>query len=134
VRFEGSEGWILVARSPGGVTSSDPGSGGNTEYLAASDPAILGSEIGPDEVHLYRSEEQHLNWLECIRTRKPPVSPAEISHRSCSACLVSHAAMRLGRKLRWDPRRERFQDDDEANAMLSRPQRHPYGTTHARGV
>ncbi|MCG6922708.1 MAG: Gfo/Idh/MocA family oxidoreductase [Acidobacteria bacterium] len=134
VRFEGSEGWIFVARSPGGVTSSDPGSGGNTEFLAASDPAILRSEIGPDEVQLYRSEEQHLNWLRCIRTRKPPVSPAEISHRSCSACLVSHTAMKLGRKLRWDPRRERFKDDDEANAMLSRPQRHPYGTTYAREV
>jgi myo-inositol 2-dehydrogenase/D-chiro-inositol 1-dehydrogenase len=134
VRFEGSEGWIFVARGDAGVTASDPASAESTESLAASAPAVLRSEIGPDEVQLYRSEEQHANWLECIRTRRQPVAPAEIAHRSCSACLVSHAAMKLGRKLRWDPRRERFKDDDEANAMLSRPQRYPYGTTFAREV
>jgi hypothetical protein len=40
--------------------------------------------------------------------------------------------MRLGRKLRWDPVAERFENDDEANAMRSRPQRYPYGTAYAR--
>ncbi len=132
VRFEGSEGWIFVARGDAGVTSSDPGAGGSREVLAADPPGVLGSKIGPGEIQLYRSEEQHGNWLACIRNRKAPVAPAEIAHRSCSACLVSHAAMRLGRKLRWDPRAERFKDDDEANAMLVRPQRYPFGTTYAR--
>jgi predicted dehydrogenase len=134
VRFEGSEGWIFVARGDVGVTASDPGAAENTEALAASDPAILRSEIGPDEVQLYVSDDQHGNWLECIRTRRPPVAPAEIAHRSCTACLVFHTAMKLGRKLRWDPRLERFLDDDEANSMRSRPQRYPYGTRYAREV
>jgi predicted dehydrogenase len=134
VRFEGSEGWIFVARGDVGVTASDPTSAENSEALAASDPRILGSEIGPDEIQLYRSPDQHGNWLDCIRTRVQPVAPAEIAHRSCSACLVAHTAMRLGRKLRWNPRQERFEADDEANAHLSRPQRHPYGTEYAQEV
>jgi hypothetical protein len=134
VRFEGSEGWIFVARGDVGVTASDPTSAQNSDALAASDPAILGSEIGPDEIQLYRSPDQHGNWLDCIRTRVQPVAPAEIAHRSCTACLVAHTAMKLGRKLVWDPRRERFASDDEANAHLSRPQRHPYGTDYAQEV
>lgn len=134
VRFEGSEGWIFVARGDVGVTASDPTSAQNSEALAASDPAILRSEIGPDEIQLYRSPDQHRNWLDCIRTRVQPVAPAEIAHRSCSACLVAHTAMKLGRKLRWDARRERFLNDDEANAHLSRSQRHPFGTDYAQEV
>jgi len=134
VRFEGSDGWIFVARGDVGVTASDPTSARNSEALAASNPAILGSEIGADEIQLYRSPEQHGNWLDCIRTRLQPVSPAEIAHRSCSACLIAHTAMKLGRKLRWDSRRERFENDDEANAHLSRPQRHPYETNSAQEV
>jgi len=127
VRFEGSEGWIFVSRGDAPVTSSDPDSLRASKALDASDPGLLTSEIGPGEVHLYRSEEQHGNWLDCIRTRVQPVAPAEIAHRSCSTCLVSHIGMKLGRKLHWDPRRERFANDDEANGMLSRPERYPYG-------
>jgi hypothetical protein len=51
----------------------------------------------------------------------------EVGHRSCSACLVGHIAMKLSRKIYWDPARERFKNDDEANAMLFRAQRWPYG-------
>jgi myo-inositol 2-dehydrogenase/D-chiro-inositol 1-dehydrogenase len=72
---------------------------------------------------LYRSTEQHKNWLECIKSRAFTVAPAEVAHRSGSACLVSHIAMKLPRKLHWDPVNERFKNDDEANAMLNRPQR-----------
>ena len=49
-----------------------------------------------------------------------------MAHRSCSACLLHHAAMKTKRKLYWDPVKERFKNDDEANALLSRPQRWPY--------
>ena len=94
--------------------------------LQASDQAILDSEIGPDEIHLYESSEQHTNWIECIRTREKTVAPVEVAHRSCSACLLSHIAMKLPRKLYWDPVNERFKNDDEANAMLSRPERYDY--------
>ncbi|HXK08785.1 MAG TPA: Gfo/Idh/MocA family oxidoreductase [Vicinamibacteria bacterium] len=129
VRFEGTEGWIFVTRGAYAATASDPvAKGKSAEALSASDPRILASEIGPDGVHLPPSAEHHGNWLEAIRSRQAPISPAEVGHRSTSACLVSHIAMRLGRKLAWDPQRERFRNDDEANAMLSRPQRPPYET------
>ncbi len=128
VKFVGSEGWIFVARGNYSVTASDPGSQAeNQKALDASDPKILESEIGENEIHLYHSEDQHGNWLDSILSREEPVAPAEIAHRSCSACLVSHIAMKLPRKLNWDPGKEEFVNDDEANAMLSRTQREPYG-------
>ena len=126
VKFIGSEGWIFVARD-GAVTSSDPSFGAKpTPTLAASDPKILDSVIGPNEIHLRRSTEQHGDWLESIRSRKPPSAPVEIGHRACSTCLLHHAAMKTGRRLHWDPKAERFIGDDAANALLSRPQRKPY--------
>lgn len=131
VRFEGEDGWIFVTRS-GAVTSSDPDKPEREAPLKASDPAILESEIGPDETHLYTSEEQHTNWVHSIRSRERTVAPIDVAHRSTSACLIAHIAMKLGRRLYWDPEEERFKDDVEANAMLSRPQRHPY-TDHSLG-
>ncbi len=134
VRFEGADGWVFVNRGGGKVTASDPGTGQTASNgLKTSSPAIFESKIGPDEVHLYESPEQHLNWLECIRSRKLTVAPAEVAHRSCSACLVGHIAMKLPRKLYWDPTLERFKNDDEANSMLERPQRYPYGTNFIKG-
>jgi predicted dehydrogenase len=126
VRFEGEDGWIFVTRGAAQVTASDPVTGGGEPALQAGDPAILDSVVGPDEIHLVRSEEQHTNWIRCIRTRAQTVAPVEVAHRSCSACLVSHIAMKLPGTLYWDPVTERFRDNDQANAMRSRPQRHPY--------
>jgi predicted dehydrogenase len=127
IRFEGSEGWIFVSRGNEAVTASDPQSRlKDAQALAASDPRIMTSVIGPNEVHLYESLDHHGNWLECIRTRREPIAPVEIAHRSCSACLLHHIAMKLKRRLRWDPVRERFDGDDQANALLSRPQRPPF--------
>jgi predicted dehydrogenase len=124
VKFIGSEGSIFVTRS-GPVTDSDP-KGPQVEPLVASNPKILTSVIGPNEVHLYRSPEQHRNWLDSIRSRQPNISPAELGHRACSTCLLHSIAMHTERRLTWDPVAERFEGDDEANAMLSRPQRKPY--------
>ncbi len=127
IRFEGTEGWIFVSRGNEAVTASDPQSRLKDEQaLAASDPAIITSVIGPNEVHLYESTDHHGNWLECVRTRRPTIAPAEVAHRSCSACLLHHIAMKLPRRLRWAPEKERFIGDEEANALLSRPQRAPY--------
>ncbi|MBN1466746.1 Gfo/Idh/MocA family oxidoreductase [candidate division KSB1 bacterium] len=131
VRFEGDAGWIFVTRGDYAVTATDPVSRSrNAKALEASDPKILTSEIGADEVHLHVSEEQHGDWLDSIVTRKPPIAPAEVGHRACTNCLISHIAMKLPRKLYWDAQKERFINDDEANAMLSRPQRWPYGTDY----
>jgi len=78
-------------------------------------------------VQLPRSSEHHLNWLECVRSRQQPIAPANIAHRSGSACIVGWIAMKLGRPLTWDPATERFVNDAQANAMLTRPERAPYG-------
>jgi predicted dehydrogenase len=127
IRFEGSEGWIFVSRGNERVTASDPGAKlKDATALAASDPKIISSVIGPDEIHLYESKDHHGNWLECMKTRKQTIAPVEVAHRSCSACLLHHIAMKTNRKLYWDPVKERFKNDDEANAMLARHQRWPY--------
>lgn len=133
IRYEGSEGWVWVSRGSYTASASDPvAQGNNAKALDASDPKILQSVIGPGEIHLYQSEEHHGNWLDCIQSGKEPLSPAEIGHRACSVCLVSHVAMKVGRKLEWDPKAERFVNDDEANSHLSRPQRAPYGTDYVK--
>jgi myo-inositol 2-dehydrogenase/D-chiro-inositol 1-dehydrogenase len=133
VRYEGTEGWIFVTRGSYRATESDPVPQGQVnKALEASNPAILTSVIGPNEIQLYKSESQQGNWLECIKTRKEPISPVEIGHRACSVCLTTHIAMKLGRKLNWDPEKERFVNDNEANSMLSRPQRAPYGTNYIK--
>jgi myo-inositol 2-dehydrogenase/D-chiro-inositol 1-dehydrogenase len=133
IRYEGTNGWIFVTRGAYRATASDPIPDNNgMQSLMASDPKILDSVIGKDEIHLYKSDEQHGNWLDCIASGKQPISPVEKGHRACSVCLVSHIAMKLPRKLNWNPSTERFLDDDEANGMLSRPQRKPYGTNNVK--
>jgi myo-inositol 2-dehydrogenase/D-chiro-inositol 1-dehydrogenase len=133
VRYEGTEGWIFVTRGNYRATDSDPVPQNQANKpLQASDPKILTSEIGPDEIHLYESNSQQGNWLDCIKSRQEPISPVEIGHRACTVCLVAHIAMKLGRKLYWDPDKEKFVNDDEANSMLARPQRAPYGTNYVK--
>ncbi|MEW6743757.1 MAG: Gfo/Idh/MocA family oxidoreductase [Planctomycetota bacterium] len=110
VRFEGTEGSIFVTRGE----------------IAAEPPALLDSVIGPEEIHLYASDDHKRNFLDCVRSRALTVAPVEVAHRSCTVCLLGGIAMKLSRRLRWDPDRERFRDDDEANSMLSRPMRLPW--------
>jgi predicted dehydrogenase len=129
VRYEGTEGWIFVTRGEYIASPSDPvATDKNAKALDASDPKILTSVIKKNEIPLYVSEEQHGNWLECIKSRNEPISPVEIGHRACTVCLVTHIAMKLERKLIWNPDKELFVNDTEANTMLSRSQRAPYGT------
>jgi myo-inositol 2-dehydrogenase / D-chiro-inositol 1-dehydrogenase len=133
IRYEGTEGWVWVSRGNYVASASDPvAQGNNAKALDASDPKILQSVIGPNEIHLYDSKDQHGNWLECIQSGKTPISPIEIGHRSCSVCLISHVAMKVGRRLEWDPKAEKFVNDADANAHLSRKQRAPYGTDHVK--
>ena len=127
IKFIGTDGWIFVSRGDETVTASDPAAKlKDSRALAASDPKIITSVIGPNEVHLYESKEQHGNWLDCIRSRQQPIAPVEVAHRACSTCLLHHIAMKANRKLYWDPLKERFKNDEAANALLSRPQRAPY--------
>jgi len=127
IKFYGTKGWIFVSRGNEQVTQSDPGAKlKDAAALAASDPRMIQSVIGQDEIHLYESKEQHGNWLDCIVSRANPISPIEMGHRANTTCLLHDIAMLLKRKLYWDPVAERFKNDDEANALLSRPQRAPY--------
>src|ERR1035437_30539 len=127
IKFYGTKGWIFVSRGNETVTASDPAAKlKDATALASSDPKIIQSEIGPDEIHLYVSKEQHRNWLDCIRSRQQPISPVEMGHRACSTCLLHHIAMKAKRRLHWDPQKEQFKEDAAANTLLSRPQRAPY--------
>lgn len=66
------------------------------------------------------------NWIDCIRSREQPVAHAEIAHRSATVCHLGNIARWTGRKLTWDPAKEEFVNDAEANALLGRPMRAPW--------
>lgn len=126
VKFIGDEGWIFVSRDAQGATASDPtGRATPLKPLDASDPRLL--DPNGLKVQLPHSTSHHKNWLESVQSRKQPLAPAPIAHRSNTACILSWIAMRLGRPLTWDAKAERFINDAQANAMLSRPERAPYG-------
>jgi myo-inositol 2-dehydrogenase / D-chiro-inositol 1-dehydrogenase len=127
LKFFGDEGWIWVTRD-GQATASDPSAGSKPlPPLAASDARLLDPKNL--RVELPRSDSHHKNWLESVRSRKQPLAPAHIAHRSNTACIVSWIGMKLNRPLTWDAKAERFVNDAEANALLSRPERAPYGVT-----
>ena len=129
IKFEGTEGWIFVTRGNYRATSTDPIDPKAPKPLEASDAKILTSVIGQNEIHLPISADHHGNWLESIKANKQPIAPVEAAHRACSACLVHHIAMKVKRKVYWDPIKEQFKDDVEANGMLSRPQRAGYAVS-----
>ena len=84
-------------------------------------------KIREDEIHLYESNLHEKNFVDRIYDAQPPISPAEVGHRSITIAHLANIAIRLGRSsLRWDPAAERFPNDPAANAMLSRPMRRPY--------
>ena len=72
--------------------------------------------------------DHHANWFECIRTRRPPSCDEEIGHRSASLGHLVTLACKLGRSLKWDPVREEFPGDQQANRLLSRAMRDPWRT------
>ena len=128
IRFIGDDGWIFVSRDSQSATSSDPASKPTSlKPLDASNEKLLDPK--GVTVELPRSLEHHRNWLECVKSRQTPLAPAPIAHRSNTACVLSWIAMKLARPLTWDVNAERFVNDDQANAMLSRPERGPYGVS-----
>ncbi len=107
VTFEGENGWIYVTR---GEIESDPTS-------------PLDVELGEDYIKLYKSPGHGRDFIDCVFERRDPVAPIEDAHRSISISHLGNIAMRLGRDLTWDPEKEVFPGDDEANAYLHRPYR-----------
>jgi predicted dehydrogenase len=70
--------------------------------------------------------EHARQFIECVRSRKTPVSDLESGHRVATACHLANLSLRLGRQLRWDPQRESIPGDAAAAAMLERPYRAPW--------
>ena len=110
VLIEGTKGSIAVSR---GKIESTP-------------PEILKEPLKAGDVHLYVSKNHHKNWLDCIKSRALPICDVAIGHRSATVCHLGNIAIRLGRKLTWDPALETIVGDPEAASMLSRPYRSPW--------
>ncbi len=110
IKFIGSDGWIWVTRG----------------IIKASDQALLKERLPDSAPRVYASNDHIGNFIDCVRSRKAPICPASVGHRSASLCHLGVTAIRLGRKLNWDPAAERFVGDAEANTYLSRPMRKPY--------
>ena len=118
IKFIGTDGWV--------------GNRGWRADLEASSPEVLKSVIGPNETHLYTNPEgEHDDFLKCVKSRKDPYFPVDIGHRVSTVCHLANISLRLGRKLKWDPKAERFEHDAEANKMLSRPMRKPWSLSAA---
>ena len=127
VRFEGDKGWIFVSRGAVRATASDPIAPGKAlKALDASDEKLLTEPLGKNALRLPVSTNHYANWIDAILSGTQPIAPAEVGHRSCSACLVAWTAMKLGRKVVWDPTKEQF-GDPAAQALVTRPERAPYG-------
>lgn len=110
ILFIGSEGRVFVSRS----------------LLDAHPKSLLTSTIGPDEIHLPKSNNHRRNFIDCVKTRQKTISPIEAAVRADTICHLDDIAIRLGRKIRWDPEKEVCINDEQANRMLTRPMRSPW--------
>jgi len=109
-RFEGTDGWVYINR---GAFVTEPAN-------------LKESIIGPNDVRLYESTNHHRNFLECVRSRGTTITPIEVAHRAISIAHLGNIAMQLERKVQWDPAKERFVNDPEADRKLDRAMRAPW--------
>ncbi len=114
--------------NPGGAIFL--GEGGKIEIfrgrVVSNPPEIVKEPTKDSEIHLYRSDNHVQNWIDCMRSRKRTVADVEIGHRSTTVAHLGNIARWLGRRLKWDPEKEIFPGDDEANRYLDRPRRKGY--------
>jgi len=108
--FIGTEGSVWVTRG----------------RLETKPTTLRQATIGPDEKHLYESKDHKRNFLDCVKLRKKPIADVEVGHRTATVCHLGNIAMLLGRKLQWDPQKELFVNDPEANRMKSYGMRSPW--------
>jgi len=111
-RFEGTEGFVQT--------------GYWTSGLLCDPPSLRTSIIRPEEIHLGTGTNHFRNFLDCVHSRREPLAPVEVGHRSATLCHIGNIAMRLKRKLGWDPAAERFTNDNFANRLLGRSYRAPW--------
>jgi predicted dehydrogenase len=110
IKFHGTDGWIWVTRG----------------VIEANDRQLLTQKLPEDAKRVYLSNNHMGNFIDCVKSRKAPICSAETGHRSASLCHLGVIAIRLGRKLNWDPVKEQFVGDAEANSMIARRMRKPY--------
>jgi predicted dehydrogenase len=110
VKIEGEDGkWIFVGRSK----------------LTASDKKLLDEPLPKDAKRLQVSGGHMKNFFDCVKSGEKPICNVEIGASSVIICHLGTTALRLGKKIGWDPKAHKF-DSDDANAMLSRPYRAPW--------
>jgi len=109
-RFEGDKGWVHV----------------NRQGISAQPESLSKVKIKPGETSLGDSTSHHANFLDCVRSRRDPISPVEAGYTASNLGLLPEIACRLKRKLTWNPATEKFIDDRQANQMLTRPMRSPW--------
>ncbi len=110
-KWIGTDGWVWVDR--GGYDAS------NLDWFA---------QIPPDQykVKLYKSDNHHRNFIDCVKSRRPTITPVETAHRSAIPGHLGLISMLVGRKIKWDPVKERILGDAEASKLLTRPYRQPW--------
>ncbi|MFM6948058.1 MAG: Gfo/Idh/MocA family protein [Aquirufa sp.] len=104
VEFVGTEGTLRIAR----------------KKLETSNPSLKDRIIGANEKHVYKSENHYNDFLDAIKNRNKPICDVEIGHRTASVCNLGNIAYELNRNLNWDPKKEVFAKDTDANALLGR--------------
>jgi hypothetical protein len=102
VRFIGETGTIDISR---GFLDSNPAS-------------IVSAVIKEGEKRLYTTDDHYLDWINAAKNGTTPVCPAEVGHRSNSVSAIANIAYQLGRPLTWNPEKEKFTKDKEANELL----------------
>jgi len=130
-KFIGDKGWVHVDRGPeNGKISAEPVSLLQTRLKPGESNAYQCAEPGEDIITIkkkagdeitFRSFNHGDDFLSCMRTRKDPVSSIDATHVASYLGLISEIAARLETKLKWDPKKEKFIGNDEANKRLSRP-------------
>ncbi|MFT3748104.1 MAG: Gfo/Idh/MocA family oxidoreductase [Agriterribacter sp.] len=109
IQFIGSKGVLEVSRS----------------FIRSKPDNIATLQIKPADKRVYFSDNHHQDWINAIKKRTLPVADVEIGHRTATICNAVNIAYELQRPLRWDPVKEKF-DDEYANIMISRPFRAPW--------
>jgi hypothetical protein len=134
LKFIGDDGWVFCSRGSVRVTSSDPNSVSPEDAtrgpLRASDAKIL-SPLPSGAIRWTPSSNHYLNWLESIVANRDPIAPVDQAARSLQACATAWIGMKLKRKLTWNPEKEMFVNDDEANALRDRKARSAEYDIHA---
>lgn len=110
VLFVGTEGKVEVSRG----------------YLRTWPEKLARQQIGGDDIRLYKCRDHYADWLGAIRSRSQPICDAETGCRSVTVCHLGNIASKVGRGLKWDPEREVFINDPQADRLLSRPMRSPW--------